>query len=97
MEDRQGIHSWSEKRPCEFAEVERESRTVTSLSDALKLVAEALHEDKSILPQAEDQTKYAVNTILESARKTLEDLESFVDQYWSSKRTQAMDLWWNAV
>ena len=44
-------------------------------------MAEALHEDGSILSQAEDQTKYAVNTILESARKTLEDLESFVDRY----------------
>ncbi|KAI5365212.1 hypothetical protein Slin15195_G047490 [Septoria linicola] len=64
--------------PAEFAEVERESN---SLSESLKLVAETLHEDNSILSLADIKTKEAVNTILESAHKTLEDLESFVDRY----------------
>ncbi|KAF7185307.1 hypothetical protein HII31_13286 [Pseudocercospora fuligena] len=64
--------------PSEFAEVEREAN---GLSEALKLVAEALHEDGSILYHANPDTKSAVNTILDSAHKTLEDLESFVDRY----------------
>lgn len=64
--------------PSEFAEVERE---LNGLSEALKLVAESLHEDDSILSQAEDQTKHAVNTIFESVAKTLQDLESFVERY----------------
>ncbi|WPH00717.1 Hypothetical protein R9X50_00354700 [Acrodontium crateriforme] len=64
--------------PSEFAEVERESN---GLSEALKLVAETLHSDGGILAQADNETKAAVNTILESARRTLSDLESFVERY----------------
>ncbi|KXT14486.1 hypothetical protein AC579_840 [Pseudocercospora musae] len=64
--------------PSEFAEVEREAN---GLSEALKLVAEALHEDGSILFQANPDTKSAVNTILDSAHRTLDDLESFVGRY----------------
>jgi hypothetical protein len=64
--------------PEEFAEVEREAN---GLSDALKLTAEALHADGSILSRAEPETRSAVNAILESAARTLGDLESFVEQY----------------
>lgn len=64
--------------PAEFAAVEREAN---SLSGALKLVAEILHEHGSILTQAKSDTKSAVNTILKSAHQTLDDLESFVDRY----------------
>ena len=64
--------------PEEFAEVEREAN---GLSDALKLTAEALHADGSILSRAEPETLSAVNAILESAARTLGDLESFVEQY----------------
>ncbi|KAK3071363.1 hypothetical protein LTR53_008768 [Teratosphaeriaceae sp. CCFEE 6253] len=64
--------------PSQFAEVEREA---DGLSEALKLVAETLHADGDVLSQADDDTKTAVNTILESARKTLDDLESFVERY----------------
>lgn len=64
--------------PAEFAEVEREAN---GLSDALRMVADTLVEDGSVLSQAELGTKAAVNSILESARKTLSDLDSFVDRY----------------
>nr|POE56717.1 hypothetical protein CFP56_33689 [Quercus suber] len=64
--------------PAEFAEVEREAN---GLSDALKMVADTLHEDGGLLSRAEDETKAAVNGILESARRTLNDLDSFVDRY----------------
>ena len=64
--------------PSEFAEVEREAN---GLSDALKLTAETLHTDGSILSRAEPETRVAVNAILESAGRTLGDLESFVERY----------------
>jgi hypothetical protein len=64
--------------PAEFAEVEREA---DGLSEALQLVAETLNSDGSILDKAEDTTKSAVTTILDSAQRTLSDLESFVARY----------------
>lgn len=64
--------------PAEFAEVEREAN---GLSEALKLVAETLHTDGSVLSHADNHTQGAVNAILESAHRTLEDLDSFVDRY----------------
>lgn len=54
----------------EFTEVEREAN---GLSEALKLTAETLHEDGSILSKAEPETRGAVNEILESAARTLAD------------------------
>ncbi|QIW99389.1 hypothetical protein AMS68_004907 [Peltaster fructicola] len=62
----------------EFSEVEREAN---GLSEALKLVAETLYSDNSILTQADEHTRHAVSTILDSAHKTLSDLESFVERY----------------
>ena len=64
--------------PAEFAEVEREAN---GLSDALKLTAETLHADGSILSRAEPETRGAVNAILDSAGRTLGDLESFIERY----------------
>ncbi|KAF2208481.1 hypothetical protein CERZMDRAFT_49143 [Cercospora zeae-maydis SCOH1-5] len=64
--------------PVEFVEVEQE---LNSLGGALKSVAEALWEDGSILSQADDGTKDAINTILQSIRQTLVALERFVDRY----------------
>lgn len=64
--------------PAEFAEIEREAN---GLSEALKLVAEALHSDGSTLERADDDTKAAVTTIIESANQTLGDLDSFVERY----------------
>lgn len=71
--------------PSEFAEVEREAN---GLSESLKLVAETLHSDGSILAQAETETRGAVNLILESAQKTLSDLESFVERYQVIKKKE---------
>ena len=71
--------------PAEFAEVEREAN---GLSDALKLTAETLHSDGSILSRAEPDTRGAVNAILESAGRTLGDLESFVDRYQVIKKRE---------
>jgi hypothetical protein len=73
--------TFSNKRqstPVDFTEIERESN---ALSEALKMLAEALHSNDTVLHQAEGETKAAVNTILESAKKTLSDLESFVERY----------------
>jgi hypothetical protein len=64
--------------PAEFAEVEREA---DGLSEALQLVAETLNTDGSILDKAEDTSKSAVSIILDSAQRTLSDLESFVARY----------------
>lgn len=64
--------------PSEFAEVEREAN---SLSDAFKLVAETLHADGSVLSSADEDTITAVDAILDSARRTLDDLDSFVERY----------------
>lgn len=71
--------------PAEFAEIEREAN---GLSEALKLVAETLHSDGSVLDKAEDATKAAVAAILESAQRTLSDLESFVERYRIIRREQ---------
>ncbi|KAK5125496.1 hypothetical protein LTR85_000607 [Meristemomyces frigidus] len=71
--------------PSEFGEVEREAN---GLSEALKLVAETLQTDGSILSQADLETRVAVNTILESAHKTLDDLESFVERYQVIKKQE---------
>ncbi|UJO18753.1 uncharacterized protein CLAFUR5_07098 [Fulvia fulva] len=71
--------------PSEFAEIEREAN---GLSDALKLVAETLHSDGSILSQADNDTKSAISAILESAHRTLDDLDSFVDRYQVIKKKE---------
>jgi hypothetical protein len=71
--------------PAEFREVESEAN---GLSEALKLTAEALHEDGSILSRAEPETRVAINAILESAGRTLGDLESFIDRYQVIKKRE---------
>ncbi|KAK5723257.1 hypothetical protein LTR15_004954 [Elasticomyces elasticus] len=71
--------------PSEFLEVEREA---DGLSEALKLVAETLHEDGAMLAAADGDTQSAVKTILESAHKTLSDLESFVERYQVIKKKE---------
>lgn len=71
--------------PAEFTEIETEAN---GLSTALKLVAETLHSDDSILSRGSDQMKAGVGMILESAQRSLEDLESFVDQYGVIRKRQ---------
>lgn len=64
--------------PAEFAEVEREA---DRLSEAIRIVAETLNSNAMLLDQADDITKTALSAILNSAQRTLEDLESFVARY----------------
>lgn len=71
--------------PAEFAEIESEAN---GLSEALKLVAETLYSDDSLLDKADHNTQSAVATILDSAKRTLSDLESFVDRYRIIRREQ---------
>ena len=63
--------------PAEFSEVEREADL---LSEALRVVAETLNGNASLLlDKAEEIT--ALSSILDSVQRTLEDLESFVARY----------------
>ncbi|PIA92123.1 hypothetical protein CB0940_09012 [Cercospora beticola] len=67
-----------DSNPVEFAQVERE---LNCLGGTLKLVAGALREEDSVLSHADDETRGAINEILQSVRKTLAALERFVDRY----------------
>lgn len=63
--------------PAEFSKVEHKAN---DLSNALKLAAEALHANDSILTRADEETVHAVRAILDSSQKSLSDLESFVER-----------------
>ena len=80
--------------PVEFAEVEREAER---LSEALRVVAETLSSNASILDQAEDSTRSAISTILDSAQRTLDDLESFVARYRTLKPGSGERSWSDLV
>ena len=71
--------------PTEFARVEQEAN---GLSNVLKLAADTLHADDSILSRADEPTVQAVWGILESAERSLNDLESFVERYQIIKRRE---------
>lgn len=66
--------------PVEFLQVENE---VTALAKALKLLAETLfaESDDGILRDAEQETRKGVATILTSCQRTVNDLDSLLDQY----------------
>lgn len=66
--------------PAEFLEVEAE---INGLAKALKLLAETLFADAddSILSKADKDTRVGVATILLSCQKTVNDLDSLMDQY----------------
>lgn len=80
--------------PVEFAEVEREAER---LSEALRVVAETLSSNASILDKAEDTTKSAISTILDSSQRTLDDLESFVARYKTIKPGTGERSWSDLV
>lgn len=75
---------------AEFEEVEREA---SGLSEALKLTAETLYADDSILSRAESETRAAVYEIVDSAGRTLGDLESFVQRYQVIRRRETEGGW----
>ncbi|KAL9129707.1 MAG: hypothetical protein Q9217_001910 [Psora testacea] len=64
--------------PAEFSEVKNE---LEGLASAIVSLCNALEEDGSILASADDRTKEGLDTILDSCRQTLENLESLVNQY----------------
>lgn len=66
--------------PSEFQEIEVE---VSGLSKTLKLFAECLHTDDSqaLLARANTDVQSGVATIFKSCQKTVNDLDSLVDQY----------------
>ena len=80
--------------PVEFAEVEREAER---LSEALRVVAETLSSNASILDKAEDTTRSAVSTILDSSQRTLDDLESFIARYRTIKPGTGERSWSDLV
>lgn len=80
--------------PVEFAEVEREAER---LSEALRVMAETLSSNASILNQAEDSTRSAISMILDSAQRTLDDLESFVARYRTLKPGSGERSWSDLV
>jgi hypothetical protein len=71
--------------PPEFLEVEME---INGLAKALKLLAEAMFADSDDLlsKQADEETKHGVATILTSCQRTVNDLDSLVDQYQVTKK-----------
>lgn len=66
--------------PAEFLDVET---AINGLAKALKLLAETLfaEADDSVLAKADSETKSGVATILLSCQRTLQDLDSLMDQY----------------
>ncbi|KAF2474289.1 uncharacterized protein BDR25DRAFT_256055 [Lindgomyces ingoldianus] len=66
--------------PTEFLEVETE---INGLAKALKLLAETLFADldESLLEKADKETQAGVATIVLSCQRTVNDLDSLMDQY----------------
>ncbi|OCL01848.1 hypothetical protein AOQ84DRAFT_393390, partial [Glonium stellatum] len=66
--------------PAEFLDVET---AINGLAKALKLLAETLfaEADNGVLSKADNDTKSGVATILLSCQRTLQDLDSLLDQY----------------
>lgn len=63
---------------AEFTAIEREAE---GLGAALQLITDTLHADDSILEKAKPRAVEAVEAILDSAHRTLADLQSFVETY----------------
>jgi hypothetical protein len=66
--------------PSEFHDVETE---VGGLSKALKLLAETLHaeSERNLFQSADREIQDGIGTILNSCQRTVNDLDSLVDQY----------------
>ncbi|KAI9721537.1 MAG: hypothetical protein M1812_002299 [Candelaria pacifica] len=69
--------------PSEFQEVENELKGLTT---SLNLLAETLDDDDGMLSRADEKTRTGVQDILDSCGQTLQDLDSFVDQYSEIKK-----------
>ncbi|SMQ53074.1 unnamed protein product [Zymoseptoria tritici ST99CH_3D7] len=75
----QAFRCGNKNAPAIFTEVEREAN---ALSDVLNLIARTLHDDQgNVLALAGDETKSAIDEILDYARDTLAHLMVVVDTY----------------
>ena len=66
--------------PTEFQAIETE---IGGLAEELKLLAEALHADveEGLIQSADEETLDGINTIMTSCKRTINDLNSLMDQY----------------
>ncbi|KAI9818418.1 MAG: hypothetical protein M1827_000477 [Pycnora praestabilis] len=71
--------------PAEFQEVENE---LTGLTTSLTLLSEALDNDDGLLSRADEKTQLGIEKIIVSCKQSLQDLESFVNQYQDIKKTE---------
>lgn len=73
--------------PREFHQIELE---LNGVAKALKLLAEVLLSDgpEQLIQQAEPYIQNALTTILLSSKRTLDDLESLIDQYQVIKKNR---------
>ena len=74
--------------PAQFQEVENELKSITT---AVTVLAESLDEDGSLLARSDDKTREGLNKILGCCRQTLDDLDSFVNQYQEIKKADEAD------
>lgn len=73
--------------PAEFYEIECE---INGLAKALKLLAEAMfaEAEDGLLKQADQEVQESLTTVLTSCQRTVEDLDSLMDQYQIVKKTR---------
>jgi len=73
--------------PAEFHEVEAE---VNGMAKALKVLAETMfaESDNGLLKQADQEIQESLATILTSCQRTVQDLDSLMDQYQIVKKTR---------
>ncbi|TLD23504.1 hypothetical protein E2P81_ATG08848 [Venturia nashicola] len=73
--------------PCEFREVESE---LVRLTKSLKLLAESLFLDhvETIISQTDHSTQAGIETVVRYCKRTLEDLESLIDDYQIVRKTR---------
>jgi hypothetical protein len=66
--------------PAEFLDVETE---IGGLAKALKILAETLHaeSERALFQSADREIQDGIGTILDSCQRTVNDLDSLVDQY----------------
>lgn len=73
--------------PHEFREIESE---LGRLTKSLKLLAESLFLDEveTIISQADHSTQAGIETVIQFCKRSLEDLESLVDEYQIVRKTR---------
>lgn len=72
--------------PVQFLEVEKELKSLTTV---VTLLAENLDEDESLLVRSDELIKRSIYKILICCKQTLDDLDSFVNQYQEVRRPGA--------